>query len=48
MVLVGLSWLIFWLLVDVFDVEALKAALATGIVFLIMGLILGERPWNRP
>lgn len=47
MVLVGLSWLVFWLLVDVFSIEALKAALATAIIFIVLGLIWGERPWIR-
>lgn len=47
MVIVGVSWLVFWLLVDVFSVESLKAALATGLIFVLAGLVLGERPWNR-
>lgn len=47
MVLIGMSWLIYWLLVDVFILEALKAALVVAIVFILAGLILGERPWER-
>lgn len=39
MVLVGLSWLLFWLLVDVFNIESLKAALVTAIVFILIGLL---------
>ncbi len=40
MVLVGLSWLTFWLLLDVFTVEITKAALVTAIIFIILGLLL--------
>lgn len=42
MLIVGLSWLVFWLLIDVFNVETLKAALATGLVFVVLGLLLGN------
>lgn len=44
MLIVGLSWLVFWLLADVFTVELLKAALATGLIFVILGLLVGELP----
>lgn len=47
MVLVGLSWLVYWLLVSVFDVEAIKAVLSVAIIFIVLGLILGERPWEK-
>jgi len=40
MVLVGLSWLTFWMLIDVFDVELVKSALVTAIIFIILGLLL--------
>lgn len=40
MLLVGLSWLTFWLLIDVFSVELTKAALATAIIYLVLGLLL--------
>ncbi len=43
MVLVGISWLFYWLLVDTFDVESLKAALITGIVFVVVGLVLDNK-----
>jgi hypothetical protein len=49
MVLIGASWLIYWILYKVFSVAADKAALATAIIFIVAGLILGERPWtHRP
>lgn len=44
MLIVGISWLVFWLLADVFTVEVLKAALATGLIFVILGLLVGELP----
>lgn len=42
MLVVGLSWIVFWLLTSVFSVEVLKAALATGIIFVVLGLLVGE------
>ena len=47
MVIVGISWLAYWGLIEVFDVEALKAALITGVVFTALGLLLGERPFTK-
>lgn len=47
MIIVGSSWLLFWLLTQVFSVELLKAALATAVVFILLGLVMGERPFNR-
>lgn len=44
MLVVGLSWLVYWLLASVFSVDALKAALATGIIFIVLGLLVGENP----
>ena len=46
MLLIGLSWLVYWLLVDVFTVEALKAALVVGLVYIIFGLLVEGFP-NR-
>lgn len=43
-ILVGASWLFYWALVDVFDIESLKASLVTGVVFVLVGLILGGVP----
>ena len=39
MLLVGLSWLTFWLLIDVFTVEITKSALVTAIIFLVLGVL---------
>lgn len=47
MVLIGLSWLVTWLLAEVFAVELLHAILATAIIFIALGLIGGERPWEK-
>lgn len=50
MVLIGLSWIVWWMLVKVFVVELLKAALVVGLLYIIVGLLLGERPFikDRP
>jgi len=50
MVVVGLSWLVCWLLTAVFEVELIHSVLATAIIFIVLGLILGERPFfdKRP
>lgn len=45
-ILVGLSWLLYWGLVDVFKVDPLKSALVTAVVFVAIGLLV-ERPWVR-
>lgn len=49
MLIVGLSWLVYWLMVDVFDVESLKAALVTGLIFIILGVVQEGFPtWRKP
>lgn len=40
MFLVGLSWFVFWLLLDVFTVAINKAALVTAIIFLVLGVLV--------
>lgn len=40
MILVGLSWLTFWLLVQVFETEITKSALITAIIYLVLGVLL--------
>lgn len=47
MVLVGLSWLVAWLCYAVFNVSLVHTLLITAIVFIVLGLLVGERPWNR-
>jgi len=48
MVLIGVSWLFYWLLVDTFKVESLKAALVTGVVFILVSLAFwGANTDNR-
>jgi hypothetical protein len=39
MIAIGLSWILYWSLVDSFGIEALKATLITGIVFIAIGLL---------
>lgn len=45
--LIGASWLFYWALVDVFNINNLKAALVTGVVFIIVGLLYDHTPWIR-
>lgn len=47
MIFIGLSWLTFWLLVDVFNVEFVKSALITGIIYLVLGLLYEYGPESR-
>jgi hypothetical protein len=49
MIIVGASWLFYWLMVDTFEVEAMKAALVTGFVFILVGLLFefGPRFYKR-
>jgi hypothetical protein len=42
--LIGASWLVFWLLVKVFSVELMNAVLATAIIFILVGLLLDASP----
>lgn len=46
MVLVGLSWLVAWLLYGVFDVTLVHTLLVTALIFIILGILTGERPWS--
>lgn len=49
MLIIGLSWLVFWLLQDVFNIEEVKSALVTAIIFIVLGLITEGVPnWKRP
>lgn len=50
MVLTGLAFVLVYLLVQVFSVELLHAILAIGIVYIVIGLLVGEgRPYlKRP
>jgi hypothetical protein len=47
MIAVGVAFIFFWMLVVVFKVQPDNAALVTGVVFVLVGLLLGERPWLR-
>jgi hypothetical protein len=47
MILIGVSWVIFWGLLKL-DVELSIAAVFTGVIMIILGLACGERPFfNR-
>lgn len=47
MVLIGIAFVLLWLMVTVFTIELLKAALVVGIIYIVAGLLLGDRPWNN-
>lgn len=47
MLVVGVAFLVFWLLFDVFAVVMAHAALATAIIFIVIGVLAGEKPWAR-
>lgn len=44
MLLIGLSWLIFWSFIEVFGIALLKSALAVGLIYLVLGLWRDEIP----
>lgn len=46
MIAIGISWILFWALIKVFTIELTLAAIVTGIVFILLGLLLGERPFK--
>jgi hypothetical protein len=43
MIYPGLAFLLFWLLVRVFSVELSIAAIVTAVVFIVVGVLRGER-----
>lgn len=47
MLLTGLAFLLTWLEVQVFELDLLKSILVTAIVFIVAGIVLGERPWEK-
>ena len=48
MLIVGISWLVFWLLIDVFNVDVLKAALINGLIFTLLALLIeGRTYWPK-
>lgn len=47
MLIVGLAFLTDWLLLQVFNVELVKSILVTAIIFIVLGLLLGERPFKN-
>jgi hypothetical protein len=54
MLLIGLSFLLYWLLLSVFTVELIKATLIMAIVLILLGLVVEgapsfkQFPWKRP
>jgi hypothetical protein len=50
MLYIGLAFLLDWLLMQVFTVDAVKSVLVTAIVFILLGLLtgVGNFPGNFP
>lgn len=48
MLLIGLSFLIDWLLQQVFTLTNIKAILVTAIIFIVLGFLSGDVPGNFP
>lgn len=42
--LVGLAFLVDWLLVDVFNMDSVKSLLATALIFIVLGLLVDGYP----
>jgi hypothetical protein len=47
MILTGEAFLLLWLLIQVFAMSLAHAILTVAIVFILAGLVLGERPWGN-
>lgn len=49
MIVTGMGFLLFALLAGVLEVAIISAALFTGVIMVVVGLVLGERlPTHRP
>jgi F0F1-type ATP synthase assembly protein I len=46
MLLIGISYLLLWLLIQVFNLALVKAVLVVAIIFILLGLVAGENPWG--
>lgn len=46
LVVIGAVLVLIWFIVWTLGIPLLNAVLITGIVLLLTGLILGERPWR--
>lgn len=45
--LVGVAFLFYWALTELFTITDHKAALVTAVVFIIVGLLYDYKPWVR-
>jgi hypothetical protein len=53
MLFIGLAFLVDWILQQVFTVVEIKAVLVTAIIFIVLGLLVGDgpsfkAPWSKP
>jgi len=52
MLIIGLAFLVDWLLQQVFTLTDIKAVLVTAIIFIVLGVLVGDfgtvkNPFNR-
>ena len=47
MLMIGLAFLVYWIIIAVFNAQVTTAAAITGIAFLVAGLADGERVGTR-
>ncbi len=47
MIVTGIAFIVFWALVKVLNIDILMAAVVVGVAFILLGLLMGERPWVR-
>jgi hypothetical protein len=43
MILIGVSWFLWWFLVQVMHMDSLLAALIVAVAFILVGLVVGEK-----
>lgn len=47
MLVVGIGFLLWAALVQFFGLDPVKSGWVVGVVMVLLGLLLGERPWVR-
>jgi hypothetical protein len=45
--LTGIAFFVFWLLIDVFTLTVVKAALVTALIFILIGILVEGYPFVR-
>lgn len=47
MIAAGIAFLLYWALTVLLKVDAITALWVTGVIMILAGLVIGERPWVR-